>query len=304
MERLGYPNLGFGVGLRNVHFDYILKQQPQVDWFEIISENFLDSHGWHRYVLDCIAERYPVVMHGVSMSIGSCDPIDFDYLAKLKHLSKEVRAVWISDHLCWTGISGKTTHDLLPMPLNEDTLNHVANRVRVVQDFLERPLILENPSSYLRFANDTMTEWEFLTALTKETDCGLLLDVNNVYVSGVNHDFDPVEFINNIPPERVVQIHLAGHKNFGTHIIDTHDNHVIKEVWGLYRLAYQRTHGVSTLVEWDSNIPSFPILHEEVLKARRYLSEEEPFDEIEETPVSNSQTTFAGAHPPQVSLWN
>src|SRR4029078_11303571 len=175
-------HLGFGVGLRNVHFSHILQHWPAVDWVEIISENFIDSAGRPRYVLEQIAERYPVVMHGVSLSIGSTDPLDFEYLAKLKRLAGEVKACWVSDHLCWTGVLGRNTHDLLPLPLNDETLRHVAQRVHAGQDFLERPLVLANPSSYVTFAHSTMTEWEFLSQLAEETDCGLLVDVNNIHV--------------------------------------------------------------------------------------------------------------------------
>jgi uncharacterized protein (UPF0276 family) len=266
------PHLGLGVGLRTAHFPYILKNYPAVDWFEIISENFMDSGGRPRHVLDQLAERYAIVMHGVSLSIGSCDPLNFDYLTRLKCLATAVKARWVSDHLCWTGVAGLNSHDLLPLPLNEKTLRHVAKRVRVVQEFLERPLVLENPSSYVTFADSTLTEWEFLTRLTEETGCRLLLDVNNVYVSSVNHDFDPVEYIRSIPADRVMQFHIAGHTNCGTHIIDTHDDHVIDPVWELYRLAHLRTGGAATLLEWDAKIPEFPVVHAEVLKAKQYMS--------------------------------
>ncbi|MCI0332897.1 MAG: DUF692 domain-containing protein [Planctomycetes bacterium] len=274
LPRLGNPNLGLGVGLRTVHYPYILENHPEVDWFEIISENYMDSGGRPRYVLDQIAERYSVVMHGVSMSIGSTDPLDFDYLKKLKVLSGAVGARWISDHICWTGVAGRNSHDLLPVPFTEATLRHVVERVRVVQDFLERPLVLENPSSYVTFARSTMREWEFISRLAEDADCGLLLDVNNVYVSSVNHDFDPVEFIRSVPHHRIVQVHLAGHTNCGTHLIDTHDDHVIDAVWELYRLAHQLTGGVSTLLEWDAKIPEFPVVHAEVQNARKYIDAE------------------------------
>jgi len=272
--RLGLTNLGLGVGLRSVHFPYILEHEPDVDWFEVISENFMDSQGRARYVLEAIAERYPVVMHGVSMSIGSSDPLNFEYLQKLRRLADEINPRWISDHLCWTGVLGLNAHDLLPLPLNEDSLEHVIERVNVVQDYLERPLVLENPSSYVTFAGSTLTEWEFLSQLAAATGCGLLLDVNNVYVSSVNHDFDPREYIENVPHQRVVQFHLAGHTDCRTHIIDTHDNHVIDPVWELYRLAHNRTGGASTLLEWDAKIPEFPVVHAEVLKARQYMGGE------------------------------
>lgn len=269
--RLGHPHLGLGVGLRTVHFQHILEHRPAVDWFEIISENFMDSQGRPRYVLNQVAERYPLVMHGVSLSIGSTDPLDFDYLAKLKQLAGEVRARWVSDHLCWTGVAGINTHDLLPIPLNDESLRHVVERIRIVQDFLERPLVLENPSSYVTFAHSTMTEWEFLNRMSSETGCGLLLDVNNVYVSSRNHDFDPVEYLQSVPHDRIVQVHLAGHTDYGTHCIDTHDGHVTDAVWELYRLAYGLTDGVSTLLEWDAQIPKFPVLHAEVLKAKEFM---------------------------------
>jgi uncharacterized protein (UPF0276 family) len=272
--RLGQPNLGLGVGLRSVHFPYILEHWPAVDWFEVISENFMDSSGRARYVLDQIAERYPTVMHGVSLSIGSTDPLNLEYLAKLKRLAAEIKPRWVSDHLCWTGVLSLNAHDLLPIPLNDNTLAHVARRVRMVQDYLQRPLILENPSTYVTFAQSSISEWEFLGRLAEETGCGLLLDVNNVYVSSVNHNFDPREYVANVPAERVVQIHLAGHTHCRTHVIDTHDDHVIDPVWELYRLAHSRTGGVSTLLEWDARIPEFPVVHAEVLKARRYMDSE------------------------------
>jgi uncharacterized protein len=273
LPRLGHANLGLGVGLRSVHFDHILKTQPAVDWFEVISENFVDSQGRPRYVLQQIAERYPVVMHGVSLSIGATDPLDFEYLGKLKRLAREVNARWISDHLCWTGVLGRNTHDLLPVPFTEQTLRHVVERVRAVQDFLERPFVLENPSSYVTFQDSTMDEWEFITRMAEEADCGLLLDVNNVYVSSFNHDLDPDEFIRSLPHQRIVQFHLAGHTNYERYIIDTHDHAVIDPVWELYRTAHQLTGGVSTLLEWDANIPPFPVVHAEVLKAKQFMDE-------------------------------
>jgi uncharacterized protein (UPF0276 family) len=273
VSRLGYPNLGFGVGLRTVHFSHILEHWPTVDWFEIISENFIDSQGRPRYVLDQIAERYPLVMHGVSLSIGSTDPLNFVYLQKVKRLAEEIRAVWVSDHLCWTGVLGKNSHDLLPIPFTDEALQHVVERVRVVQDFLERRLILENPSSYIEFAESTMSEWEFLAQVAEQADCGVLLDVNNIYVSSVNHGFSPSEYLGHVPYGRVVQMHLAGHSTFPTHLIDTHDHPVIDPVWELYRTAQQQTNGVSTLLEWDAKIPEFPVVHAEVLKAKHYLAE-------------------------------
>ena len=273
-SRLGHPNLGLGLGLRTVHYQHILDHNPSVDWFEVISENYIDSGGRPRYVLEQVAERYPIVMHGVSLSIGSTDPVNFEYLNKLRDLARVTKALWVSDHVCWTGVAGRNTHDLLPIPYTEQALAHVIDRIRVVQDVLERPLVLENPSTYVTFADSTMPEAEFLTRMTEATGCGLLLDVNNVYVSCFNHDQDPFEFLRSIPHERVVQFHLAGHTNCVTHLIDTHDGRVINPVWDLYRLAHQLTGGVSTLLEWDARIPPFPVVHAEVLKARNYMVSE------------------------------
>lgn len=295
-HRLGYANLGLGVGLRTVHFDYILKHHPPVDWFEIISENYLDSLGRPRYVLEQIAERYPIVMHGVSLSIGSTEPLNFDYLRKLKQLAQVTGARWVSDHVCWTGVAGRNTHDLLPLPYNEESLAHVIERVKVVQDFLERPLILENPSSYVTFASSSMSEHEFITRLAEESDCGLLLDVNNVYVSARNHDFDAAEYVASIPHERIVQMHLAGHTDCGSHLIDTHDGPVIHPVWKLFRQASGMTNGVATLLEWDARIPEFPVVHAEILKARHILSESFPQD-IEATVADSLEHSQAVPHP-------
>lgn len=266
-NRWGYPDLGVGVGLRTVHFGHILTQWPKVDWFEVLSENYLDTGGRPLHILERVAERYPVVLHGVSLGIGNTDPLDRDYLRKLKALAERVRAHWVSDHLCWTGVLGRNTHDLLPMPYTEEALVHTVARVRQVSEILERPLVLENPSSYVEFAASSMPEWEFLARLAEEADCGLLLDVNNVYVSSFNHGFDPRAYIDAIPAERVVQYHLAGHTHKGTHIIDTHSDHAVPEVWELYRRAWARTGPVATLYEWDEDIPSFEVVHAEALKA-------------------------------------
>ena len=272
--RFDLPDLGIGVGLRTAHFAHILNRWPKVDWFEIVSENFMDTGGRPLWVLDQVAERYPIVMHGVSMSIGSADPIDREYLKKLARLAERVNARWISDHLCWTGVAGRNMHDLLPLPYTEECLRHCVERVRRVQDVLGRPLVLENPSSYVEFRSSSMPEWEFMTRLAEDADCGLLLDVNNVYVSSFNHSFDPVEYIEGIPPERVVYYHVAGHTNHGTHILDTHSDHAIDEVWKLFRRACELSGGRSTLYEWDESIPAFPVVHAEALKARRYLRRE------------------------------
>ncbi|HEV7661717.1 MAG TPA: DUF692 domain-containing protein [Allosphingosinicella sp.] len=269
--RLGLADLGDGIGLRDPHFAHLMATDPAdwgVDWFEILSENFLGHRGYAALVLDHVAAHRPVVMHGVSLSIGSASPLDLDYLDRLAALAERVKPAWISDHLCWTGIAGVNSHDLLPMPLTEASLAHVVARVREVQDRLGRPLILENPSTYLQFTGAQMPEWEYLSRLAEEADCGLLLDVNNVHVSAFNHGFDAVHYIEALPAERIVQVHLAGPRDCGTHLLDTHDSPVLEPVWALYALAMRRTGGVSTLLEWDAEIPPYGELLAELAKAR------------------------------------
>ncbi len=268
MNRFGLADLGIGIGLRTTHFGEILAGEPAPDWFEVLSENFMDTGGRPLHVLDRVVERHPVALHGVSLSIGSTDPLDRAYLRKLKALAERTRARWVSDHLCWTGVLGRNTHDLLPLPYDEATLRHVSRRVRQVQDALERPLVLENPSTYLAFTGSTMTEWEFLSRLGDDAGCGLLLDVNNVYVSAFNHGFDPRQYIDAVPADRVVQVHLAGHTNHGTHILDTHSGPAIDAVWDLYARLCARTGPVSTLFEWDAEIPPLAVVREEAEKAR------------------------------------
>jgi uncharacterized protein (UPF0276 family) len=270
MNRFGLPDLGIGIGLRTVHFGEILSGRPALDWFEVLSENFMDTGGRPLFVLDQVVERYPVALHGVSLSVGSTDALDRGYLQKLKTLAKRTRARWVSDHLCWTGVLGRNTHDLLPLPYDRATLRHVTRRVKQVQDALERPLVLENPSTYLEYARSTLTEWEFLSELCDATGCGLLLDVNNVYVSSYNHGFDARQYIDGIPSDRVVQVHLAGHTNEGTHILDTHSGRAIPQVWKLYERLVARTGPVSTLFEWDASIPPLAAVVREAAKARRY----------------------------------
>lgn len=248
---LNLPYLGLGLGLRSKHFNYILEHEPEVSWFEVISENFMDSYGRPRYLLKQIVERYPVVMHGVSLSIGSTDPLNFTYLKQLKALADEAQPVWVSDHLCWTGVLSVNSHDLLPLPYHEESLAHVCERIRIVQDYLERPLVLENPSTYASFQHSTFTEWDFLRTMAETTNCGLLLDVNNVCVSAFNNDFDPVTYIEALPHDRIVQMHLAGHQHCGSYIIDTHDRAVTDNVWQLFQLAY--TARLRDCIVWPSN---------------------------------------------------
>lgn len=290
LPRLGLANLGLGVGLRNKHFNYLLHHPPQVDWFEIISENFMDDFGYARHILMHVRKDVPVVMHGVSMSIGSSDPLNFVYLEKLKALAEAIEPEWISDHLCWTGVANINTHDLLPMPMTEESLKHVCERILRVQDFLKRPLILENPSTYLQFKASTIPEWEFLSALASGTGCGLLLDVNNVFVSAHNHGFDANHYIQNLPHQHIVQIHIAGPTDCGDLLIDTHDQPVPTEVWKLYQLAQKLTNGVSTLLEWDAKIPDYPDLLAELFKAKEVLKGNIPGNIIHSSaviPVSN-----------------
>jgi len=270
-NRFKLPNLGIGLGLRTVHYAHILEQRPPVAWFEILSENFMQTEGKPLYFLDAIAEAYPIVMHGVSLSIGSTDPLDRAYLAELKALRTRTRARWVSDHLCWTGVTSKNSHDLLPLPYTEESLRHVADRVRAVSDILGAPIALENPSTYAEFAGSTMTEWEFLARLAEAADCGILLDVNNIYVSSKNHGFDPRTYLDAVPWDRVVQFHVAGHTDHGTHVIDTHIGPVTDPVWRLLGEAHARAGGSSILLEWDAEIPSFDETYAEALRAAEFV---------------------------------
>jgi uncharacterized protein (UPF0276 family) len=268
-NRFGLPHLGYGIGLRTTHYAHVLESEPALDWFEVLSENYMHTGGRPLVTLDRIAERYPLAMHGVSMSIGSTDPLDLDYLRELKALAERIGAVWLGDHVCWTGVAGRNSHDLLPIPYSEEALRHLVGRVRAVQDLLERPLVLENPSTYATFRSSTMPEEEFLTRLSEDADCGLLLDVNNVYVSARNHDLDPRAMLRGVPHDRVVQIHLAGHTDHGTHCIDTHTGHVAPAVWELYEEAIRLCGPTSTLIEWDADIPPFDVVKGEAEEARR-----------------------------------
>ena len=266
-NRFGLPDLGLGIGLRSVHYPTILERHPPVDFFEILSENYLATEGRPVRVVEQIAERYPVVMHGVSMSLGSADRLDRDYLKRLKALAERVNAVWLGDHVCWTGVAGKNSHDLLPIPYDEAHLRHLVRRVRQAQELLERPIVLENASTYVTFTRSAMPEQEFIARLAEEADCALLLDVNNVYVSCRNHGWDAQEYLAGVPYDRVVQIHLAGHTDKGTHCIDTHSRPVIDEVWRMYADVERRTGGRATLLEWDEDIPSFEETFAELKKA-------------------------------------
>jgi uncharacterized protein (UPF0276 family) len=266
-DRFGLPQLGFGVGLRSVHYEHILSEQPRVGWFEVLSDNYMHTKGRPLGYLDQIAARYPVALHGVGLSIGSVDPLDFAYLAELKALRDRVGAHWVSDHICWTGVQGRYGHDLYPVPFTEEALRHLARRVCQVQDYLEAPLVLENPSTYLDFRGSTLGEAEFIAALLEESDAGLLLDVNNVYVNAKNHGFDALAYLKQLPLERVVQLHVAGHSQAQGYLADTHSAPVADEVWALLEHALRLGARAPLLVEWDADIPSFPELELELGKA-------------------------------------
>jgi uncharacterized protein len=264
-----FPDLGFGLGLRREHYRQVVETRPKVDWFEVISENFMVAGGNPRRVLEAVRRDYPVVLHGVSLSIASTDPLDAGYLEELAALARQVDPVWISDHLSWGTAHGENAHDLLPIPYTEEALAHVVRRVEAVQERLGRRLLLENPSSYLRFRDADMAELEFLAELARRADCGILLDVNNVFVSAHNHGFDPHAYLAAMPAERVGQIHLAGHSEEGALLIDTHDGQVCDEVWELYIEATARFGARSTMIEWDEHVPAFAELEGELDRARQ-----------------------------------
>ena len=269
MTERAVTSLGFGLGLRPQHYPAILDGTPEVDWFEILSENYMVEGGRPLAKLMAVRERYPMVMHGVSLSIGSTDPLDMNYLARLKALAERVEPAIISDHLCWTGIGGLNMHDLLPLPLTEEALAHVVSRVDQVQSFLGRTIALENASTYVTFAQDAIPEWEFLAEIARRAGCRLLLDVNNVYVSAFNHDFRATDYIDAIPRDSVAYIHLAGHEHNKTYIIDSHDHPVVEDVWQLYAYAIQRLGPVATMIERDDKIPPLEELIQELAHARK-----------------------------------
>ncbi len=267
------PSLGFGLGLRTDHYQHIIEHQPDIDWFEALSENYMVEGGKPKHFLHQIREHYPLVLHGVSLSIGSTDPLNQDYLKALDALIKEVEPRWVSDHLCWTGVSGTNTHDLMPLPYTDEALQHVAERITRVQDYLKRPLLIENVSSYVNYEASVTEEWEFYNAVVERADCLMLLDVNNVYVSARNHSFDAITYLNSINPARVQQIHLAGHTDNVDYVIDTHDHDVCDDVWSLYRQAVRLFGPVSTMIERDDNIPPFEDLEAELNIAKAHAAD-------------------------------
>jgi hypothetical protein len=265
----GHTDFGIGIGLRVPHYDHILSRKPAVDWFEIISENFMVDGGQPLKVLDQILEQYRVVQHGVSAYFGSAEPLNREHLKKLKRLVQRTKTPWLTDHLCWGSVDGRYTHDLLPMPFAAARV--AARKIRQARDFLEVPIAVENVSSYAEFHVSEMAEWEFLSEVVEQADCGILLDVNNIYVSSRNHGFDPFLYVNGIPAARVAQFHIAGHAKYEKYILDTHDHPVIDPVWKLYEHALGRTGRTATLLEWDARIPSFDEVHREALKANRFI---------------------------------
>lgn len=258
------PYLGYGLGLRKEHYETVLAERPNVDWFEIISENYMVDGGKPLDYLTRVREHYPMVMHGVSMSIGSTEPLDLNYLKQLKELIKRVEPEWISDHLCWTGVNGLNLHDLMPLPYTEEAIQHVADRVSQVQDYLGQQILLENVSSYVSYSDSIMTEWEFYREVAERSDCLMLLDINNIYVSAYNHNFDPYEYLTAMPSERIYQFHLAGHTQENNLIIDTHDHPIADPVFELYAAAVEHFGRVSTMIERDDNIPPLPELLNEL----------------------------------------
>jgi len=267
----GFSDYGIGIGLRIPHYQHIFERKPVVDWFEIISENFMVDGGRPLHVLDQILERYRVVQHGVSMYFGSAEPLNREHLRRLKTLVARTKTPWLTDHLCWGSVDGRYTHDLLPMPYTFEAAEVTARKIREARDYLEVPIAVENVSSYAEFHVSEMTEWEFLNEVVERADCGVLLDVNNIYVSSQNHSFDPREYVNAVDPARVAQIHLAGHSKYEKYILDTHDHPVIDPVWSLYEIAVRRAGRTATLLEWDDHIPSFDEVHAEARKAEQHM---------------------------------
>jgi len=266
----GYSNFGIGIGLRIAHYAHILETFPAIDWFEIISENFMVGGGRPLEILDTVLEHYPVVQHGVSLYFGSLDPFDKEQLARLKKLAQRTRTPFLSDHLCWGSFDGSYSHDLLPLPYTTEAVINTANRIKYVQDYLELPVAVENVSSYLEYTDSKMTEWQFLTEVCELADCGMLLDVNNVFVSSINHSFDPLEYVENIPLDRVAQIHVAGHSDREGYVLDTHDNFVKPEVWSIYEHVIGKIGPTNTLLEWDAHIPDFDVVLNEAKKASQF----------------------------------
>lgn len=283
-KRRFFENLGIGLGLRAQHYSHIAQSSPEVRWFEALSENYMglsrSGEGRPIKILEQIRKDYEIVLHGVSLNIGSMDDVDVDYLRRLNALIARIEPRWVSDHFCWTGVQGENLHDLLPLPFTKESVDHLVPRIQKVQDILGRRILLENASSYITFNHSEMTEWEFVREVCERADCGLLLDVNNVFVNSVNHGFDPEAYLKSLPVERIGQIHLAGHSREGEILVDTHDGPVCDEVWNLFRLSVSLFGAVSTMVEWDAKIPEFPVLLAEVKKAEAIIKQKEVSHEL------------------------
>lgn len=292
----GFTHWGIGVGLRIPHYSHILSKKPVVDWFEIISENYMVSGGRPLHTLDQILEQYKVIQHGVALYFGSKEPYDRTQLRKLKELVRRTKTPFLSDHLCWGSVDGTYTHDLLPIPYTFEAVENTAERIRFVQDTLEVPICVENVSSYAEFHASTMTEWEFLSEVAEKADCGILLDVNNIYVSSLNHEFNPQNYLDGIDPSRVGQIHIAGHTKYEKYVLDTHDHPVCEPVWNLYQRAIALCGPTNTLLEWDAKIPSFEELHDEALKAKKFI--DEVVNETGSVPTRNGEGDRDAAHQP------
>ena len=263
-----WPRMGCGIGLRREHYDLVTRERPPMDWFEVISENFMDSGGKPLQILEEVRRHYPVAVHGVSLSIGSVDPLNLSYLDRLKVLVDRIDPFLVSDHLCWTGVGGHNLHDLMPLPFTEESVDHIIRRVNQVQEHIKRRILLENVSSYFTYEHSTIPEWEFLTEVAKRSGCGILLDLNNIYVNAFNHKFDPRRYLQGIPGELIGQIHLAGYTDMGGYYFDTHSAPVVDEVWSLYRETIERHGLITTLIEWDEQVPPYETLAKEAARAR------------------------------------
>jgi len=264
---------GVGLGLRSAHYQEIFDTKPDVPWFELLSDNYMAEGGLPIHRAEKIRQNYPLTLHGVGMSLASADPLDLDYLSRLKTIAKRLQPAYVSDHLAWVSASGQYTHDLLPFPYTQFTVQYVADRISQVQDFLGREILVENPSSYLEFHATEMTEWEFIQGICQKSGCNILLDINNIYVSAVNHGFDPYEYLQAIPADRVKEIHLAGYEKMQGYLFDTHGYRVHPPVWDLYQAALKRFGRVPTLIEWDTDIPDFETLRSEARKAEAKMKE-------------------------------
>jgi len=267
------PIQGAGVGLRSCHYSYILQHRPPIPWFEALSDNYMVDGGPALHYLDVVREHYPMVLHGVGLSLGSTDPLSQEYLNKLRTLVHRVNPSWVSDHLCWISVKGHYFHDLLPLPYTKEVIQHVADRIRQVQDCLGLPILIENVSSYFEYNKNEMTEWEFVNTVAEKADCFILLDINNIYVSAMNHHFDPQTYVRSIDCERVKQFHLAGFSDKRRFLFDSHGEMIHQPVWDLYQVALRRFGPIPTLIEWDENIPKFPILQAEAEKAQSIMNE-------------------------------